>query len=91
MSDTEPSDVDKVQASVRNPLPLARSGFVADGYQRVTAGMEAEVRREIELKHANQCNTASLIRRWFLRRRVEREIRRCVAERSAHRSESSLF
>lgn len=66
-------------------------GFVADGYERAIDGIEAEVRPEIEQKYGAEWNASGLFRRWFLLRRIEREVAGCVAERSAHISSDSLF
>lgn len=66
-------------------------GFVADGYERAIDGIEAEVRPAIELKYADEWNASGLLKRWFLLRRIEREVAGCVAERSAHISPGSLF
>ena len=65
--------------------------FVADGYERALDGVEADVRPEIERKYADEWNAAGLVKRWFLLRRIEREISERVAERSQHISPTSLF
>jgi len=65
--------------------------FVADGYERVLDGIEAEVRPEIEQKYADEWNASGVFKRWVLLRRIEREIADCVGERSAHISPDSLF
>ena len=65
--------------------------FVADGYERALDGIEADVRPEIERKYADQWNASGLVKRWFLLRRIEREISDRVAERSQHISPTSLF
>ena len=67
------------------------TALVANGHQRVLDGIKADVRPEIEHKYAVQWNASGLIKRWFLRRRIEREIANCIAERSAHISPDSLF
>jgi len=65
--------------------------LVANGHQRALDGIEADVRPEIEHKYAGQWNASGLVKRWFLRRRIEREITDCIAERSAHISPDSLI
>ena len=65
--------------------------FVVDGYERALVGIEAEVRPEIESKYADEWNASGLLKRWFLQRRIEREIAERVAERSRHISPNSLF
>ena len=67
------------------------SGFVADGYDRAIDGIEAQVRPEIEQKYAAERNRSGLIKRWLLKRRIEREISHRVAERAARISSDSLF
>lgn len=64
---------------------------MADGFERALDGIEAEVRPEIEQKYANEWNASGIVRRWFLSRRMEREIADIVAERSRHISAESLF
>lgn len=74
-----------------NPVTGRSSDFVADGYERVINGIEAEVRLEVEQKYADEWNASGLIKRWFMLRRIEQEIAEGVAERSQHISPESLF
>jgi hypothetical protein len=76
---------------VENGSCSSRPGPVADGYERAIAGIEAEVRPVIEQKYADEWNTSGIVGRWFLLRRIEREIVDCVAERSADISPDSCF
>ncbi len=68
-----------------------RSGFVVDGYQRALDGIEATIRPEIELKYAAELKAAGLVKRWLLARRIDKEVKDLVAERSSHISPYSLF
>ncbi|MGB7323413.1 MAG: hypothetical protein WBD31_00980 [Rubripirellula sp.] len=67
------------------------SDFVADGFERLLDGIEAEARIEIEQKYADEWNASGIFKRWILLRRMEREIADLVAERLAHVSPDSLF
>lgn len=68
-----------------------KSGVVAGGFERAIKGIEAEIRPEVEAKHADEWNTCGLLKRWFMLRRIEREIAEQVAQRSQHISPDSLF
>ena len=74
----------------RNAQP-DNNNFVADGYERALERIEADVRREIEGKYADEWNASGLVKRWFLLRRIDREIAEGVAERSQHISPTSMF
>ncbi|QDV87851.1 hypothetical protein TBK1r_68830 [Stieleria magnilauensis] len=65
--------------------------FVAGGYERAIHGIEAEVRPIIEQNYADEWTASGIVKRWFLLRRMEREIAELVAERSRHISPNSLF
>ena len=69
----------------------SRNGFVEDGYQRALAGIEAAIRPTVEEKYAEEWRMSGLIKRWILRRRIEREISEQVAQASEHISPDSLF
>ena len=58
------------------------SDFVANGCKRAWNAMEPEVRREVEAEFANAWNASGWLRRWFLRRRIDAEITRRLAERA---------
>jgi len=70
---------------------LESTNIVADGYERALDGIEAEVRPEIERKYADKLNASGLFKRWFLLRRIEREISECVVARSRHITSTTLF
>ena len=72
-------------------LKNASSDFIDDGHERALDGIEAEVRPKIEQKYADEWNASGLVQRWFLMRRIERELADSVAEHSAHISPESLF
>lgn len=69
----------------------SRDGFVKDGYQRALAGFKAAIRPKVEEKYAQHWQDSGLIKRWILRRRIEREISVQVAQASEHISRNSLF
>lgn len=52
------------------------SRFVADGLGRARAALEPAVREQVEGEFATEWNASSLVHRWFLQRRMEREIAR---------------
>ncbi len=70
---------------------LKDSGLVVDGYERAIDGIDAQVRLGIETEYANEWNASGLIRRWFLLRRIKREISERVAEQANNISQDSLF
>lgn len=67
------------------------SAFVADGHERALQGIEAEIRPMVEQKYADEWSTSGVIKRWFLLRRMEREIAQLLADRSAPISPDSVF
>ena len=67
------------------------NGFVVDGYQRALAGIESSIRHKVEDKYAEEWRMSGLIKRWILRRRIEREILEQVAQATEHISQDSLF
>ncbi len=56
--------------------------FVADGCDRAWNAMEAAVRQEIEAEFANAWSAAGFLGRWLLRRKINAEIARRLAERA---------
>ncbi len=58
------------------------SDFVADGCDRAWNAMGAAVRQEVEAEFANAWNASGCLRRWFLRRKINAEIARRLAERA---------
>jgi hypothetical protein len=69
----------------------ARDGFVVDGYARAIDGVAAEIRSQLEQKYADQLNKSGFIKRWFLRRRMNKEAAALVAERSRHISPDACY
>ena len=69
----------------------ASNGFVKDGYDRALAGIEATIRSKVKNKYAEESQKSGLIKRWILRRRIEREISEQVAQASEHISPDSHF
>ena len=67
------------------------AGFVVDGYKRALAAIEKEIRPVVERKYADEWTSARFIRRWRLRRKIEREIAVIVSKRSARISSDAIF
>jgi hypothetical protein len=67
------------------------NGFVVDGYEHAIDGIDAEIRSEVEEKYADEWNASGLIKRWMLSRKIEKEIRTLVTERSKHISPDAHF
>ena len=68
-----------------------RSGFVADGYDHLVSHAEAEARRIVEERYADEWNRSGLIRRWGLQRKMKLEIDKLVAEMLPDVSDESCF
>ena len=75
----------------RNDRSDRGPGFVEGGFRRLCAGIDAQVRPEVKARYAGALAAAGLLRRWRIRREIEREVARLVAERTAKVSEQSLF
>lgn len=58
------------------------SDFVADGCDRAWNAMEPEVRQEVEAEFADAWSAAGFVRRWFLRRKINAELERRLAQRA---------
>lgn len=54
--------------------------FVVDGWNEGDVAIESMVRAEVEAEYAEQLKAASSWRRFWLRRKIEREIRRRMGE-----------
>lgn len=61
---------------------MAKSDFVANGRRNALNGIDADVRPEIEAKYADEWNRSWYIRRWFLLRKINREVAARIAERA---------
>ena len=59
-----------------------RFDFVSDGCERARQTMEPEVRQEVEEEFAGEWNASGLVRRWFLLRKINAEVKRRLAERA---------
>ncbi|WP_145073529.1 hypothetical protein [Aureliella helgolandensis] len=68
-----------------------KSGFVADGYDRLVSAVESDARLIIEAKFADEWNASGLIRRWKLHRKMNAEIAMLVAEMMPDVSPDALF
>lgn len=67
------------------------SHLLADGYERLMDGEEAKIRAKVEAKYAEQWNASGWFKRWFLFRKIKREIAQHVAERTECVSREALF
>ena len=83
--------ITSIQMALSKNVIKSNYGFVVDGYDRALAGIEAAIRPTIEEKYAEEWRMSGLITRWILRRRIEREISKQVAQASKHISHDSLF
>jgi hypothetical protein len=83
--------IHRLEMALSKKAFAARNGFVEDGYQRELAEIEATIRPKIEEKYSEEWQMSGLLRRWILRRRIEREISEQVAHASKHISSDSLF
>ena len=83
--------INSIQMALSKNVIKSSNGFVVDGYNRALAGIEAAIRPKVEEKYADEWRMSGLIKRWILRRRIEREILVQVAQASEHISQDSLF
>ena len=83
--------ITSIQMALSKNVIKSNNGFVVDGYDRALAGIEAAIRPTIEEKYAEEWRMSGLIKRWILRRRIEREISKQVAQASKQISPDSLF
>ena len=83
--------INSIQMALSKNVIKSNNGFVVDGYDRELAGMEAAIRSKVEDQYAEEWRMSGLIKRWILRRRIEREISEQVAQASEHISPDSLF
>ena len=67
------------------------SGIVADGNRRLAQGIEAEVRREVEAKYADEWNGSGLWNRWRLQKKIDKEVADILSRRLSNVSPESLF
>ena len=86
-----PVRIDSIQMAHLKKAFKSSNGFVVDGYNRALAGIEASIRPTVEEKYAEEWRKSGLIKRWIVRRRIEREISKQVAQASKHISRDSLF
>ncbi len=78
-------------SSVRQYAASSSNGIVADGYERAIRGIAAKLRVEIEQKYSAQWNASGLIQRWWISRKMEREINALAKEQAKHISKSALY
>jgi len=74
-----------------NKADAPRSSIAANGHSNLVNRVADEARREIEEKYADEWNASGRLRRWSLRKRIEREIAAVIAERTADVSPDALF
>jgi hypothetical protein len=67
------------------------SSIVVNGYSNLVSGAEAEARKIIEEKYADDWNAAGLIRRMKLQRMMNVEIKKLAADLMPKVSPHSLF
>ena len=67
------------------------SGIVAGGLSNLVSGIEAEARRIVEAKYADEWNSSGLVRRWTLQRVMDAEITALVAQQMPDVSPNALF
>ena len=65
--------------------------FVVDGYNRLENGIADELRPGVEETFAKEFDSAGVIKRWIIRRRIEQELSKQVAEHIAQISTESQF
>lgn len=68
-----------------------RSGIVVNRYSNLVSGVEAEARRTVEAKYADEWNAAGLVRRWKLQRMMNVEIKELVADLMPEVSPNAIF
>lgn len=61
---------------------FTRSSFVVFGFKRARSALKLDVRRQVEGEFAEQWKACGFVRRWFLRRKINAEIVRRLAERA---------
>lgn len=83
------SNVDLVTS--KTPGSHIQYGFVAGGYDNLVKGCESEFRRIVEEKYAGEWNASGVVRRFFLRRKMDREVAELVAESMPTVSQEALF
>lgn len=81
----------RVKSMARNRKDESVHGFVEDGYERAVQGFEIEIRAEVEAKYASQWEHCGFFQRRRLRREMEQEIARLVADRAKSISPTALF
>lgn len=59
---------------------LYESRFVADGCERARAAAEPQIRADVERQYASRIAAASLIHRWRLKREMNKQIAKLVAQ-----------
>jgi hypothetical protein len=68
-----------IRAKLKNDMKRNRShaeGVVADGNHRVRQAIEPQIRAAVEAEYAERWQAASLWRRFWLRREMNREVER---------------
>jgi len=66
-------------------------GIVAGGKANLVKGYESESRRIVEAKYAEQWNASGLLQRWWLQRKMEREIAELIAQSMPNVTHEALF
>ena len=58
---------------------MTPEGVVHGGHRRLVKAIKPAIREQVESEFSEQWNSAGLIRRWFLRRRIDKEIAKRIA------------
>lgn len=67
------------------------SGIVVNGLSNLVAGVDAEARRTVEAKYADEWNSMGWARRWKLQRVMNSEIQELVDQSMARVSSQAVF
>ena len=71
---------------------MSRNDFLVDGGERARKALREQIAPDVEAEFAVQLEHAGFLRRYFLRRRMEREIeRRVIAEASKTAPPDALY
>jgi hypothetical protein len=69
----------------------SNSSFVRDGHRRARRAIREEARLEIEEKYAEEWKASGIIKRWFLIRKIKREVRTHIATKADQAPNDALY
>ncbi|TWU03342.1 hypothetical protein [Neorhodopirellula pilleata] len=82
----------KLRASFVSQMKTGRdTGIVPNGYANLAAGVNAEARRIVEAKYADQWQAAGVIGRWKLQRVMDAEINELATKLMPDVSSKAVF